>query len=57
VTEAFPLADFDDAAVKSGYAEAVRTAGTAPDGSIAKAKAQIEVNVYSAIARSIGLAL
>jgi hypothetical protein len=57
VPEAFPLSDFDEAAVKSGHAEASRAFSSAPDGSVARASAQIEVDTLAAIARALGVTL
>ena len=56
VTEAFPLADLDEAAIRAGYAEASKGL-SATDGSAEKATAQIEVSVFSSMARALGVAL
>eukprot|EP01038_Epipyxis_sp_PR26KG_P013025 gene13025-17457_t len=55
VPEAVPLSDIDEAAVKANYAEAVKAASAAPEGSIAKAVALIEADVYSAMGRAVGV--
>ena len=57
VPEAVALADLDENAIKTGFAESTRAASSAADGSVAKAVAQIEVTTYAAMARAIGLAL
>lgn len=54
VTECVPVAEIDEAAVRAGYANAVAAAGKAADGSAAKAVAQIETAVYSAMIRATG---
>lgn len=56
VTEAYPLADLDEAAIRAGYAEATKGLSAA-DGSVAKATAQVEVTVFTSLARSLGFAL
>ena len=56
VTEAYPLADLDEAAIRAGYAEATKGLSAA-DGSVAKATAQVEISVYTSLARSLGFAL
>ena len=56
VTEAFPLAELDESAIRTGYAEATKGLSAA-DGSIAKATAQIEVAAFTSMARAIGVAL
>ena len=50
------LADLDEAAIKSGFAEASRAAASAGDD-MAKATAQIEVSTYSTLARAVGVVL
>lgn len=57
VTEAVPLAELDPSAIKSGYSAAVSAAGSATEGSVAKAAALVEVGVYSALARAAGVAV
>ena len=57
VPEAVPLSDIDEALVKSGYAESLKVATSAADGSMEKAQAQIEVLVFSAMGRAIGITL
>ena len=57
VTEAVPLNELDESSIKSGYSAAVSAASSAAAGSVAQAKAQIEVNVYSSLARAVGIAL
>jgi len=54
VTECVPISEIDEAAVRTGYANAVAAAGKAADGSAAKAAAQIETTVYSAMIRATG---
>ena len=56
VPEAFPLSDFDEAAVKSGYAEATRAAGAAPEGA-ARAAAQVEAETFANLARALNINL
>jgi ATP synthase F1 epsilon subunit len=56
VTEAYPLADLDEAAIRAGYAEATKGLSAA-DGSAAKATAQVEVTVFTSLARALGFAL
>lgn len=48
---------FDEAAVKSAYAEAVKSAASAADGSVDKGIATVEVNVLADLGRSMGIAL
>ncbi len=55
VPEAYPLTDFDEATVKSLHAEALRQ--VASEDAVVKAKAQIEINVYTSLARSLGFSL
>eukprot|EP00607_Mallomonas_marina_P001501 CAMPEP_0182427686 /NCGR_PEP_ID=MMETSP1167-20130531/18984_1 /TAXON_ID=2988 /ORGANISM="Mallomonas Sp, Strain CCMP3275" /LENGTH=120 /DNA_ID=CAMNT_0024610109 /DNA_START=188 /DNA_END=550 /DNA_ORIENTATION=- len=55
VPEAVNLADFEESTVKSSLSEATQAASSAPEGSIAKAQAQIEVNTLSAIARALNI--
>lgn len=55
VPEAFPLKDFDETSVKSGYAEAQKNLNS--DNAELKAAAQIEANVYTAIARALGVTI
>lgn len=57
VTEAIPLSEFDESAIKAGHANAVRAAAGAQDGSVAKATAQIEIDTFAALARAIGVSL
>lgn len=56
VPEAFPLSDFDESAVKAGYAEASKAAGTAPEGA-ARAAAQVEAETYANLARALNINL
>ena len=56
VTEAVPLGELDEAAIRTGYAEASKGLSAA-DGSVAKASAQIETTVYTALARAVGITL
>ena len=55
--EIVSLDDLDEGAIKSGLAEAQKALASAADGSIEKATAQTEIAVYSAMARSIGVAV
>jgi F-type H+-transporting ATPase subunit delta len=55
--EIVALDDLDEGAIKAGLADAQKAATSAADGSIEKATAQTEVMVYSAMARSIGVAV
>ena len=55
VPEAFPVTDFDESAIKSGFAEA--TKNSASDDAAIRATAQIELSVYTALARSLGISL
>ena len=57
VSEAVPLADLDEAAIKSGHAEAGKVFNSAAEGSVAKATAQIELGVFAAMARALGVQL
>lgn len=57
VTEAVPLSELDESAIKSGYSAAVSAAASAADGSVAKATANIQVNVYVALARAVNISL
>jgi hypothetical protein len=56
VPEAFPLADFDEQAVRSGHAEAVKAQQASTDAA-AKASAQVEADTYSILARALGITL
>ena len=56
VTEAVPIAELDESAIRTGYAEAQKGLSAA-DGSVAKATAQIEINVLTAMGRAVGIAL
>jgi hypothetical protein len=47
----------DEGAIKAGLDAAQKAAASAADGSIEKATAQTEVMVYSAMARSVGVAV
>lgn len=55
--EIVSLDDLDEGAIKAGLADAQKALSSAADGSIEKATAQTEISVYSAMARSIGVAL
>ena len=55
VPEAYALSDFDEASIKSGYAEANKNANS--DNATTKAQAQIELSVYTSLARSLGITL
>ncbi len=57
VPEAFPLSDFDESAVKNGFANAQKAASSAAEGSAAKAVAQIEMDTFSSLARALGVTL
>jgi F0F1-type ATP synthase epsilon subunit len=57
VAEAYPLSELDEAAIKTGYSDAVRAASSAEAGSLAQATAQVEANTYQAMARAINVAL
>jgi len=57
VTEAVPLDELDESAIKTGFAEATKAVGSAADGSVEKATAQIEIATYAAMARAAGIAL
>jgi hypothetical protein len=57
VTEAVALEELDEAAVKSGYADAMKAKSSAEAGSPEAARAQVEETVYSSMARAIGVAL
>lgn len=52
-----PLSDLDENAIKNGLAEAQKAASTGADGSPEKTAAQVEVNVYSSLARALGLSI
>lgn len=56
VTEAVPVAELDESAIRTGYAEAQKGLSAA-DGSVAKATAQIEVAAFTSMARAVGMAL
>lgn len=56
VTEAVPIAELDESAIRAGYAEATKGLSAA-DGSVAKATAQVEVSVFTSMARALGVAL
>ena len=53
--EAIPLSDFDEAAVKSGYAEATKAAASADEEE--KVEGLIQQSTYAAIARAIGVSV
>ena len=55
VPEAYPLKDFDDAAVKSGYVEAQKNINS--ENAQLKAVAQIESNLYTSLARALNVTL
>jgi F0F1-type ATP synthase epsilon subunit len=55
VPEAYPLKDFDEAAVKSGYSDAQKNINS--ENAQLKAVAQIESNVYTSLARALGVTL
>lgn len=55
VPEAYPVSDFDESAIKSGFAEANKKA--ASDNAVVRAEGQIELSVYTALARSLGVTL
>ena len=55
VSEAFPLTDFDETAVKTGYAEALKSVNS--DNASIKAAAAIEINVFQSIARALNFTL
>ena len=55
--EIVALDELDEGAIKAGLADAQKALASAADGSEEKAIAQIEVTVYSAMARSIGVAI
>lgn len=55
--EIVSLDDLDEGAIKSGLADAQKAATSAAAGSIEAATAQTEVAVYTAMARSIGVAV
>ncbi len=57
VAEAFPVADLDESAIKSGLNEATRALASAEAGSRAHATAQTEINVYQAMGRALGLSM
>lgn len=57
MTEAIPLADLDESAIKAGHAEAIKALAGAQEGSVAKASAQIEIDTFGALARAIGVTL
>ncbi len=56
MSEAVPLSDLDESAIRAGHAEAAKVASSAGEGS-AKAVAQIEVNTYSSMARALGITI
>ena len=55
--EAYALEDFDEATVKASYADAVKKAASAADGSPEKGIATVEVNTLSDLGRAMGVAL
>lgn len=55
VPEAFAVTDFDEGAIKSGFAEATKNSSS--DNAVVRAQAQIELSVYTALARSMGITL
>jgi hypothetical protein len=57
VTEAIPIADLDESALRAGHADSLKAFSDAVDGSIAKATAQIELETFASIARVIGVTL
>jgi len=57
VTEAVPVGELDEAAVKSLYADAVKAISSSPEGSQEKAAAEISMNVYVAMARALNVAV
>lgn len=57
VTEAIPIGELDEAAIRAGHSEAVKALGAAKDGSADKAIAQIEVDTFVSMARAINATL
>ena len=57
VNEAVPLDELDEAAIKSGYADAQRDVSGKEAGSLEHATAQTQVNTFQAMARAIGVSL
>jgi F0F1-type ATP synthase epsilon subunit len=55
VSEAFPLSDFDEGAIKSNYQAAQSAASSGDD--YEKAKAAIEISTLQNLARAIGMTL
>ena len=55
MSEDFPLTDFDETAVKTGYAEALKSANS--DNAGVKPAAAIEINVFQSIARALNFTL
>jgi F0F1-type ATP synthase epsilon subunit len=55
VPEAFPLSEFDDAAVKAGYAEAQKDMSSTDEE--VKVSAQIKSATFQAMARAMGVSL
>jgi hypothetical protein len=57
VGECFPLAEFDESAVKSAYATATKALAAAAEGSQEKGIATVEINLLSDLARAINVTL
>eukprot|EP00596_Hydrurales_sp_CCMP1899_P010688 CAMPEP_0119034956 /NCGR_PEP_ID=MMETSP1177-20130426/1962_1 /TAXON_ID=2985 /ORGANISM="Ochromonas sp, Strain CCMP1899" /LENGTH=145 /DNA_ID=CAMNT_0006992799 /DNA_START=117 /DNA_END=554 /DNA_ORIENTATION=+ len=57
VTEAVPLEDLDESAIKAGHAEAMQMIQKCQDGTPAFAEAQIQADTYTALGRAVGLGL
>lgn len=57
MTEAVPLADLDESAVRSTHAAASSLLNASAEGSVGKATAMIQMSVASAMARAMGITL
>ena len=55
VSEAYPLSDFDEAGVRSGYAAAQQSLASSDE--VEKTKGMIEIDTYQALGRALGISL